>query len=803
MKTHIVTLTLLAVVLSLQAQTPTTTNPAIAVPPRVTRTNAPDQAAPAAAPAQPADAQPPLTNVATPPPTNVAAQRLPPPALRALTNQPVRSATNVVQQPAAITPPGTLPAVPVLPGGQRPPTAAVPGAAVPGAAVPGAAVPGVPAPGAAAPGAAAAAQGTQPGTISTPPSTLTALEPTQPGGPAEEVFPPGLIKFQDADITQVLEVYQELTGRTVMRPQNLPPTKVTIRSQTPLTRKEAIQALDSILSLNGVSMIPIGEKFVNAVPAAQAGQEGRDFNELPLDQLPDSGSLVAQVVRLTNALPREVAQALQPFAKLPNSILGIDDAGILVLRDYAVNVKRMMEILEYIDVVPQQEFVDVVIPIKYALAGDIAQVIGSLTAGGGTTTVGRQQSFTGLTGAGGRSPGIGGAGGGLGGLGGGMPGSSGYNPNAAGTSTLGGGMGAGGATRSSFADRLRGIVNQATQRGSGDIVILGTAKIIADERTNSLLIFASKRDLATISNIIEKLDVVLPQVLIEAIIMEVSLGDRLEYGFSYLQRTTATAGDFTGIGAINNVRQLNFQDFLQGSNGLASGFSYFANIGDKFAITAAAAASDSRVNILQRPRIQTSHAVEANLFVGRTRPYVTGQTYYGGFGSGPQTQFQQQQIGVTLSVLPLINPDGLVVMDIRQRIQSIGADIPIDANFSVPETIDREANAKVSVRDRETIILGGFISNERSKSKSGVPILKDIPIIGALFSANQRRDDRGELIVMIRPTVLPNPQDAAIAAEEEKSKMPGVSVAEQEHKVYERNLMKRAEKEIRKSREKE
>ena len=269
-----------------------------------------------------------------------------------------------------------------------------------------------------------------------------------------------------------------------------------------------------------------------------------------------------------------------------------------------------------------------------------------------------------------------------------------------------------------------------------------------------------------------------------------------------------SSSDFQGIGAIRNIDPLNINNFIggAGSNSIPGGFSYIARFGDKFDVTATAAANDSRINVLSRPRIQTSHAVEANLFVGRTRPYVTGQYYgYGGLGGGPQTQFQQQQIGITLSVLPLINPDGLVVMDIRQRIQSIGKDIPIDANFSVPETIDREANAKVSVRDRETIILGGFISTERTKSKSGVPILKDIPILGNLFRSNtdSDKDDRNELIVMIRPTVLPNPQDAAITAEEEKSRMPGISVAEQENKIYEKKLLKRAEKEIQKNRDKE
>src|SRR5687767_8042181 len=118
----------------------------------------------------------------------------------------------------------------------------------------------------------------------------------------------------------------------------------------------------------------------------------------------------------------------------------------------------MMEILQHIDVVPQQEFESVVIPIKYALAGDIATVIGSLTAGGSSTTVGRQQTRTGLTsGAGGAMGGQGGLGG-QGGFGSQMGGQ--YNPNQMAGGTAGG-LGGAGATRSSFADRLRNIVNSA------------------------------------------------------------------------------------------------------------------------------------------------------------------------------------------------------------------------------------------------------------------------------------------------------------------------------------------------------
>jgi general secretion pathway protein D len=614
-------------------------------------------------------------------------------------------------------------------------------------------------------------------------------------GSPDDIIQAGVIKFNEADLAQVLDIYQELTGRTILRPASLPQTKITIKTQTELTRREAILALDSILSLNQITMVPQGEKFVKAVPQGQAATEAPRFNELPSPDLPEAGTIVAQVVRLTNSLPKDIAPALQPFAKMPNSILGIDAAGIIVLRDYAENVKRMMEIIEKIDVVPLQEFEPVVIPIKYALAADIAQVLGSLTAGGGGgTTVGRQQTRTGLTGPStgmGMQPGMGGT------YPGAYPGQTGMQQTGMGTSS---GFGSSSAGRSSFADRLRNIVSRASS-ASGDIVVLGQTKIIADERINALLIFATKADLVAISNIIEKLDVVLPQVLIEALIFQVALNENMEYGISYLQKSPSTFGNQgAGIGALKNTPPgfLDFQNFTgSGSNGvggLPGGFSYLTRWNNDLDITATAIAGDGRVNVLSRPRVQTSHAVEANLFVGQTRPYPTGSSYgglYGGYNS-----IQQLQIGITLSVLPLINPDGLVVMDIRQKIQDVGEDVQIENVGAVPSTIDREANAKVSVRDRETVVLGGFLSTEKRKSKSGVPLLKDLPLLGVLFRSTRQSDIRAELMIMIRPTVLPTPEVAAKAAQEYKGQMRGVSRLERDLAEDERKEALKSQKEL-------
>jgi len=333
-----------------------------------------------------------------------------------------------------------------------------------------------------------------------------------------------------------------------------------------------------------------------------------------------------------------------------------------------------------------------------------------------------------------------------------------------------------GSTGSSFTDRLRSIINKASV--SGDLEILGQTRIIADERTNSLLIFASKQDMAMIKDIVGKLDVVLAQVLIEALVIEVSLNDNFDYGISYLQNPQGSDSAWKGAGGVfNNVNFFNPENIRNATN-LIGGFSYYAKYQDDFLMAVTAAASDDRVSVLSRPRVQTSHAVEATLFVGETRPYPTGSSYggvYGGYSS-----IQQLNIGITLTVLPLINPDGLVVMDIAQLVESFGGNVTIQNVGEVPITRRREANAKVAVKSGETIVLGGFISADKSYSDSGVPFLKDIPGLGLLFRAQSDMNRRSELMIFIKPTVLETPEIAAKVAMEEKNKMPGILGAERE-----------------------
>jgi len=165
----------------------------------------------------------------------------------------------------------------------------------------------------------------------------------------EEVFPAGLIKFEDADLLQVLGVYEDLSGRTVIRANSLPPTKISVKNRLPLTRIEALQTLDSALAQNSITMIPQGTKFVKAVAAAQAGQEAAPVLDWPAYQLPDCGTYIQYMIEVKHCRPRDIVPALQPFAKMPQSILAVDANDLIILRDYSSNIRRMLQMIERLD----------------------------------------------------------------------------------------------------------------------------------------------------------------------------------------------------------------------------------------------------------------------------------------------------------------------------------------------------------------------------------------------------------------------------------------------------------------------
>jgi general secretion pathway protein D len=618
----------------------------------------------------------------------------------------------------------------------------------------------------------------------TPPTTSPgANAPAVPEGGAssEETIPPGMIDFSSATVDQVLAVYEKLVGRTLLRAPGLPlTTPIVLKTMTPLTKTEAIEALQAVLSMNGVVIENMGDKFAKVLLSAEAAGGGVKIDTNDVSQLPDMGTYVTRIVHLNYVKPSVMQGILAPVSKLPNSIQALDDNGILILRDNAENVKRMLEMIAQVDVGGSaSEIVSEVVPIKYALAEDIANALSSL--GGGSASAVSIGSAPAATTSGNGLARPGGAQGGINQFRPNGVGASGTTPN--GTPTPGG----------SFQSRLLSIVNRASAGSGGQepIQVFGQTKIIADQRSNSLLIFATRQDMDTITNIIAKLDVLLSQVLIESAIIDVDLTKALNLGVSAAQNpkvfSSAQGGIAGGGGSVNfiNNGSPSFYNFLAsnstfGTNGssilgnsLSSGLSYFGNIGPTWDLALQAAANDSSATVIQRPRIQTSQAKAASFFVGQTVPYITGN--YASYNGVAENSYSQLSVGVELDVTPFINPDGLVVMDINQEIDDI--EDPSYNNTGQPSTSKRTLQSEIAVKDRDTVMLGGFIRSSKNNSKSGIPFLQDIPLIGNLFSQHSNNKDRQETIVLIRPTVLRTPDIAAAQAVAEQKRLPGISTA--------------------------
>ena len=298
------------------------------------------------------------------------------------------------------------------------------------------------------------------------------------------------------------------------------------------------------------------------------------------------------------------------------------------------------------------------------------------------------------------------------------------------------------------------------------------------------------------------------QVLIETAIMDVQLSSTLQAGVTGVQtpKQFNSNPNVAGGGGYNNGQSF-FDQFLNNVSASATnasaflgaipggGFSYWAQLGQNYNIALQAAANDERINVIQKPQILTTHATPGSIFIGSTVPYVTSTYYGGGYGGGPSSSYQQLQVGIGLTVTPYINSDGLVVMQIDEDISELAGSTAITGVGNVPNTTSRIFSAEVAVRDGDTVMLGGFIRNASDKVNTGVPLLKDIPLLGILFSSQSKTKSRDELVVLMRPTVLKTPAIAAIETAKWKNGLPGVTGAEAEVRLEEKKQLERERKE--------
>ncbi len=275
-------------------------------------------------------------------------------------------------------------------------------------------------------------------------------------------------------------------------------------------------------------------------------------------------------------------------------------------------------------------------------------------------------------------------------------------------------------------------------------------RIVADETNNALLIRATAKEYKQIQSALRELDKQPLQVLLEATIAEVSLEDELSYGVQW----------FFGSGDSG----VTFSDFADGAVGqVFPGFSGLLSRGD-VRVVLNALDSVSEVNVISSPQILVLDNQTARLEVGDEVPVVTQQAE--GFEADARivNTVEQRQTGVILNVTPRVNASGLVVLDIQQEVSDVVR--TTTSGIDSPTIAQRRIGTTVAVASNQTIVLGGLIQDDVGDLTSGVPLLKDIPGIGALFRNTTQVTSRTELLVMITPKVLTNQQEAVAATEE-------------------------------------
>ncbi|HZB93792.1 MAG TPA: type II secretion system secretin GspD [Stellaceae bacterium] len=430
--------------------------------------------------------------------------------------------------------------------------------------------------------------------------------------------------------------------------------------------------------------------------------------------------------------------------------------------------------------------------VQNSRAADIAAVLNKLLGAGAVSTVqpATAPGTSGVAIGGGGAPGIGVPPGGIGpgaypmGLSGQPSGTS--LPGATGITGLGTappaqpGMATGalpstappggtGARPGSLSEALEGTFG-APNEAQGELP-LPQARVVADEKNNAIVVYAKPRDYRMIERVIHQLDVVPLQVEIEATIAEVTLNDQLQYGVQWFLSHASNKFEFTapppGVSTVTTT---------SAGTGTAAdilpsfpGFDYVLG-GGQGKLVLSALSDVTHVDVVSAPHLVVLDHQTAYLQVGDEVPTVTASAVSTLTSTAPiVNSVQYIGTGVILQVTPRVNNSGLVTLDIDQSVSDVTT--TTTSTIDSPTISQRHINTTVTVQGGETVALGGLITDNRTVSNSGIPILKDIPVLGALFGERSNTKARTELLVLLTPRILRDQRDATAATDELREEM--------------------------------
>ncbi|MGH7996304.1 MAG: secretin N-terminal domain-containing protein [Opitutaceae bacterium] len=616
--------------------------------------------------------------------------------------------------------------------------------------------------------------------------------PTRVG--AESIIKPGRaammnsFTLQGGDIDSVLGALQANTGRIVIHPSTLPPGTYTIDVDHPIPMREFILALETQLFENGIAVIPLGKDFLKVVPLVQAKQEAPEFIEGSTLGLPPSSRIATKLFQFHFLRAADMFRRgpMGGFGDLLTNTLGggvvvFDKENSALVTDTVSNLQRIEMLLKQVDRPALSGFTmkfyqldngakasDVVTKMHALLQGAVAEQLGS-----GTTynaddrtnqviviTDKREVPFFNeliskldlKSAPNTRTAVI-------------------YLQHADATtlqtvlaSVISGQVAA---TQKATGSAPVATANPASRAGfhlspaaaeavkeASSAAFSPYASVVADERSNSIVVSGTSDDVRLVRDLVAKLDKALAQVRIQVIIAEVTLSDTDISGIQSLGLTVNT----------DNVRGTHITNFAGGSSGAAipdtniTGWDLTDGVVNPLAFNAmfepGAAGAKSRVHVLSAPTIVTAHAQKATITVGEQLPVINSiQTSAGTSEPYQNESVSYQNVAINLNVTPLIGDNGDIQLNLDQTVDTVIGEVSVNGN-NQPEIGHREAKSYVTVKDNQMIVLGGMQETQMTQTQNKIGFLYEIPILSQILGGHTDDLERTELLFFIRPHII-------------------------------------------------
>ncbi len=530
-------------------------------------------------------------------------------------------------------------------------------------------------------------------------------------------FPRGQISlnFDDADINAVM---QTVLGNLLKVNYLIDPRvkgTVTFRSIAPVPYRDILPIMEVILRANGIAIVE-SSGIYRVIPIGDIPKESGSvhFGRSP-ESVEMTGKGLIQVVQIHYGSSTEITRVITPFISSSAIIVDVPKNNQIVLVDTPGNIKRLLNLINIFDNEDMRKKSPQVFVynVQNSKAKDIAFLLHQIFIGK-DDAMGDQLAHRMVEEQQQQQQNI---------------------------------------QNQEGGEQLRMMV-ESNLRSPGSAMVSKSTKIFFDELTNTIIILGTPEDYKVIESTIKTIDIVPRQVVIEGAVAQILLTDDMSMGLSWAITTNHTSMGIFNIGL--NTKGLD----LTTNKSVGQGFNVIGT--DKSGVVKAvisALASDSKAKLLASPHILVSDNREARIQVGQSVPIQTSETI-ASVGIPAQRTIQYKDIGIILKVKPRISDSGLVSMDITQEISSYTT----QTLYKDEEQIilnKTEAKTSLVVQDGQTIVIGGLIQEDNKDTKSGIPFLSKIPIIGYLFGTSGKKKERTEIIVLLTPHVLKNQQNAA------------------------------------------